>query len=459
MKGNDEIDRDRFIQRLAELAGGERVRADVDGLPEEVPAVAAAEPASVEQAAELVRAAAADGFAVYPLGGRTSLQLGYAGTRPGLALSTLGLDQLIDFPARDMTITVQAGMSVAALQQAARPERLRLPVDVPEPARATVGGALACNASGPLRYGRGTLRDYLLGVKVVNAAGRVVRGGGRVVKNAAGYDLCKLYCGSFGTLGLMVEATFKLWPVPECSGTAWAAIDDLDGLDESLERLVRSATRPVFIEVLDRHAVRWLAEQRLGAELPAGEWTLLVGYEGTERGLAWQRDRVRDELADPDCHCRTVEWLEGQQTDRLVAALSEFRTAQLGELLLKANVLGSRLCEFLAELARGPVPWAMQSHAGNGIVYAQTLAPLARAEAAEHLAELRQKATRLKGNLVIYRCPAGWKRHLPLWGQRRDDWSIMKAIKESLDPHWVFNPGRFIDGALSRKQPERPAGG
>ncbi len=458
MSGNGAIERAQFIARLVELVGSERLQLDVGGLPDEVPAVAVAEPVSIEQSAELVHAAASDGFALYPLGGRTSLQLGYAGTRPGLALSTLGLNELIDFPARDMTISVQAGMTVAALQQAVRPKRLRLPVNVPEPARATVGGALACNASGPLRYARGTLRDYLIGVKVVSPAGRVVSGGGQVVKNAAGYDLCKLYCGSFGTLGLIVEATFKLWPVPETSGAAWAAIGELDGLDESLDRLVRSAARPVFIEVLDRHAAHWLAEQRLGMELPSGAWTLLVGFEGTERGVAWQRDRVRDELADADCRCRSLEWLGAVATDRLVAALSEFRTALLGQVLIKANVLSSRLCEFLAELARDPVGWAVQAHAGNGIVYAQTLQPLARTEATEHLTELRQKATRLKGNLIVYRCPAGWKRHLPLWGQRRDDWSIMKAIKESLDPHWVFNPGRFIDGALSCKQPDLPPG-
>src|SRR5438874_8668927 len=114
-----------------------------------------------------------------------------------------------------MTVTVQAGITLAKLQELLASENQRLPVDVPQAERATIGGALAANVSGCRRYGFGTLRDYLIGISVVNDEGQEVKAGGRVVKNVAGYDLCKLYIGSLGTLGIITQVTLKLKPRPE----------------------------------------------------------------------------------------------------------------------------------------------------------------------------------------------------------------------------------------------------
>ena len=146
-------------------------------------------PTSVAAVCDLVRRAAADGQAVYPLGGRTMLDLGLPPTKPGVAIDLTALDQVIDYPARDMTITVQAGITIARLQEILAKENQRLPIDVPNPDQATLGGAIATNASGPRRYGHGTFRDYVIGITVVNDEGQEVKAGGRVVKNVAGYDL------------------------------------------------------------------------------------------------------------------------------------------------------------------------------------------------------------------------------------------------------------------------------
>src|SRR5262249_22812669 len=152
--------------------------------------------------------------AIYPLGGRTMLDLGLPPTRPGLAIDLRRFDAVIDYPARDMTVTVQAGLTVAKLQALLAAENQRLPIDVPHAEQATLGGALAANVSGPRRYGFGTLRDYVIGISVVNDEGQEVKAGGRVVKNVAGYDLCKLYVGSLGTLGIITQVTLKLRPQP-----------------------------------------------------------------------------------------------------------------------------------------------------------------------------------------------------------------------------------------------------
>src|SRR5207249_10267822 len=126
---------------------------------------------------------------------------------PGVAVATTALHQVIDFPARDLTITVQTGITIARLNEITRAEGLQLPIDVPDPERSTLGGAIACNVSGPRRYGYGTFRDYVLGITTVNDRGELASAGGRVVKNVAGYDLMKLHTGALGTLGVITRVT------------------------------------------------------------------------------------------------------------------------------------------------------------------------------------------------------------------------------------------------------------
>src|SRR5262249_39044525 len=157
----------------------------------------------------LVRSAAAEGQALYPLGGRTMLDLGLPPERAGAGVDLRGLDQVIDYPARDMTITVQAGITLSRPADLLRGENQRPPADVPRAREATLGGALAANASGSRRFGFGTLRDYVIGISVINDEGNETKAGGRVVKNVAGYDLCKLHVGALGTLGIITQITLK----------------------------------------------------------------------------------------------------------------------------------------------------------------------------------------------------------------------------------------------------------
>ena len=178
-------------------------------------------PASAADAGRLVREAVAAGHGVYPAGRRTEPDPGLPRPKPGIVLDTTALAGVVDYPARDMTVTVRAGTPVAELTAVLAVENQRLPVDLGD---GTLGGAVAANRSGPRRLGFGTLRDYLIGVRFLTPAGDEVSAGGRVVKNVAGYDLMKLHTGAFGTLGLLTELTFKVVPRPEnsrrwcCSG-------------------------------------------------------------------------------------------------------------------------------------------------------------------------------------------------------------------------------------------------
>src|SRR6266508_1269310 len=175
---------------------------------------AVALPADVEEVAALLRLASARGWAVAPRGGGTMIEQGNPPARLDLVLDLTRLDHVIEHRPRDLTVTVAAGITVGALQEELAKQGQMLALDPPLAGRATVGGVLAGNAWGPRRQRYGTARDLLIGSRTVLADGTRVRSGGKVVKNVAGYDLNRLFIGSAGTLAVLVEATFKVVPIP-----------------------------------------------------------------------------------------------------------------------------------------------------------------------------------------------------------------------------------------------------
>src|SRR3990172_7262415 len=203
------------LTQMGSIVGREGVLADVaafavDGLTPQ----AAVAPASYEHTAEVMRYAHAEGLAVIPWGGGAHMHIGNVSARYDIALSLTRLNAVVEHEPADLTATVQAGMTLGELQRRLGGASQLLPLDPPGGEHTTIGGILAANAWGPSRHASGSARDMTIGLRVVTAEGRITRAGGRVVKNVAGYDLCKLYIGSLGTLGVIVEATFKLAPLP-----------------------------------------------------------------------------------------------------------------------------------------------------------------------------------------------------------------------------------------------------
>jgi glycolate oxidase FAD binding subunit len=393
-------------------------------------------PPSVAQLRDMVCRAVANGEAVYPFGGGTMIDWGLPPKKPGTAVDLRGLDRVIDYPARDMTITVEAGVTIDRLRQVLRAEGQQLPVDVPLPERATIGGAVATNASGPRRFGYGTLRDYVIGIGVVNDRGEEIKGGGRVVKNVAGYDLMKLYTGSFGTLGVISQLTLKVKPLPE----AVAAIVSpcpADVLEPVLKRLMTTATRPTVISVANGPA-----SEMLGTESP--QYTLLVAFEEKATTVGWQVTQLGRELHDE--LTRFSSEFQGDLATGLLHKWSDFPLATQRGLTFKANLLPAATAGFFRRAdALSPRP-ALVAHAGNGIVFGH-LPPEATVEEAKAVIEnLGRAAAEAAGNVVIMRCPAPWKSVLPVWGAGRGDNVLMRAVKDKLDPHGIFNPGRFVSG-------------
>ena len=377
-------------------------------------------------------------------GGRTSLNFGYqASGEGGVTINMSELTQVVDYPARDMTVTVEAGIRMNDLVELLAGEGQQLPIDVAQSQRATLGGVLATNTSGPRRFGYGTLRDYVIGISAVDASGRLFKAGGRVVKNVAGYDLCKMLVGSMGTLAIVTQVTLKLKPIPESSAFIWAQFNDFDDIDVVLERLTLSDTRPVSLEVFDRRAAGQLATESR-RELPSDGPILLVGFDGGQDEVAWQVETLRHELSP--FGSAKVDSVDGEAAGELRQVMTEFAICADAPLTFRANILPSQTIEFLEDAERAGV--TLQAHAGNGIVVGHLPDDVSSVDRAKEIIDpLRQLARSYCGNLIILDCPATWKSDIAVFGDSEPSWGLMSRLKETLDPDGLLNPGRFFDGA------------
>jgi glycolate oxidase FAD binding subunit len=387
-------------------------------------------PASVADVCGLVKEAAGAGQAIYTVGGRTSLDVGLPPIKPGFALDTTALNEVIDYPARDMTITVRAGITIAKLQEILAAEHQWLPVDVANPERATLGGAVALNQSGPRRFGWGTLRDYVIGISFVTDEGVEVKAGGRVVKNVAGYDLMKLQVGAVGTLGVITQLTLKVKPKPELFA-ALAFGCSTDDLHDTLDRLHASKSRPHVVEVLN--AAAWRA---VGVSpLLTSDFVAAIGFEEKTTTVEWQVQTLLDELKNVRDVARITDPVS------LWAAITALQSRPDSRFIWKAMVLPSQLANVVHTVPLN-LPYLVHAEALNGIAWFHVPSELDLDLA--KLCEMEQRLTAGGGNYVMRRCPADKKGQLRIWGRETDAWNLMRHVKQTLDPKDVFNPGRLF---------------
>ncbi len=388
-------------------------------------------PNTLDALQDAVRRRVAEGLAIYAQGGRTSLDYGGTPLRPGVAVDMTALNRVIDYPAADMTITVESGITLGEIARTLDAEGQRLEIDAPQPDHATIGGVYATNSTGPRRYGSGRPRDQIIGVGFVTADGNVVKGGGRVVKNVAGYDFPKLLTGSLGTLGIISHLTLKVKPKPETSAIVCVGYDSIDVVAHDLARLNTSSTRPVAIELLNVPAAK-----RTLTEANRSLWTIVLAFEDNAASVAWQIDRIAVELSG------TVQSVvQGQAIEPIRVALRDLPTANFGSVSIVANVRYSDVPVLAATV--DPGLWTFQSHAGNGVIRLHSLVDdSATIEADVH--RLRSSVEPSGGNLIVARCPADRKPSVGVWGSSRPDWVWSEKVKAALDPSGVMNPGRFV---------------
>jgi glycolate oxidase FAD binding subunit len=382
------------------------------------------EPGTAETLAEVLACAARSGLAVVPRGGGTKLHWGNPPARADLLLDTRRLDRVVEHAWGDMTATVEAGCTVARLQQTLAEHGQRLAIDALWRERATIGGMLATNDSGPLRARFGSLRDLLIGVTLALPDGTLAKSGGKVVKNVAGYDLPKLAIGSFGTLAVITQAVFRLHPLPH---------------DTRAVTFTAPTVEPLCALALAIQAspLAFLALQlRTGA---TGTAALDVEFEGTGAGLDAQQQQVMrlagslSTAAAPAAVWRAPESLWEGAPSGVVGKLS---------------VLPTRLADCCATVRQ-----VSESHGlGWGLVALALglgqvrLAGGSGATLVTGLERLRAGVEALGGTLVLLSGPREVKARFDVWGSSGDALQLMQRVKQQLDPGAVLNPGRFVGG-------------
>jgi glycolate oxidase FAD binding subunit len=326
-------------------------------------------PADQADLAAAVVEAYGSSTALYPFGGGTSLDFGLPAKVPGSGLSLAKLNRIVDYPARDMTVTVEAGVTMKALADLLATEGQRLPLAVPLADKATVGGVVATNWNGPLRYGCGTVRDYVIGISAVDGRGMPFKGGGRVVKNVAGYDFCKLLTGSLGTLGIITQVTFKVRPLSEQFTLMACAVPSTAHAEKLLAALVTSATTPAAIELLAGPA--WNSEPALktlaGITGPETLY-LVVGLEGSAAEVEWMTGRLHDEWCEQGIEAPITIGDAADFWKKLV----EFPAGGASPLVLKASLVPSGVPPFIEAIRK------LDPQASNHTPATESLSPDSR---------------------------------------------------------------------------------
>ena len=419
---------------LADIVGSDQIRVG-DGCRDfavggVVPA-SVVEPGTRDEAASLIIRARDEGWSVVPWGGGTQIDLGFPPRRLDLVVSTARLQQVVDYQPDDMTLTVEPGVSLARVERLLSERDQFLPLDPPLPARATVGGTVAAASSGPWRAGYGTPRDWVIGCRVIDAGGRIVRGGGQVVKNVAGYDLPKLYTGSFGTLGLLCEITFKVMPRPPARGYARVGIATPEAAEEILGAILDSDLQPAVVE---------LGHQDVMDRPGPSQWFLFLQFLHVDEAVDWQLRETERLAGAAGC---PVETLTPETGDTLLRRLRD-RTA-LHPFAARIEATSSRAAEAAGEAAalcarRGLPAW-VTAHAATGQVH---VCAAGEADAA-FCHELRVLAG-VHGSCLFPRLPPALVGEIDPWGPAGPEVRIMSGIKAALDPSGTFSPGRFVGG-------------
>ncbi len=385
-------------------------------------------PHSPAELAEVIACARQHQWRMLPSGSGSKLSWG--GLAPGIhgVLSTERLNRLVEHAVGDLTVTAEAGMKFADLQKTLAAAGQFLALDPAYPEAATLGGIVATADSGSLRQRYGGVRDMLLGVTVVRADGQVAKAGGRVVKNVAGYDLMKLFTGSYGTLGVLTQMTFRVYPLPEASQTVvfWG---EVKAIAQATQALLASTLTPISIDALSAQGV---ADLGLGQGLG-----LVVRFQGFSASVEQQVSRclaladlvsVRFSDADEVAFWQTLPTLLWLSDDQAVVC--------------KIGILPSQVVAVLAQLETLAAPSSLALvHVGSGLGLLRL--NQAALEPPVVLA-VRALCESTGGFLSVLTAPKAFKQQFEVWGYTGSGLEIMRRIKQQFDPDQLLSPQRFV---------------
>jgi glycolate oxidase FAD binding subunit len=438
-------------------------------------------PKNTLQVAEIVKLAHRDNLAIIPRGSGSKLAMGNPPQRLDLVVSTARMNHMLDVDTANLTITIEAGVKFRDVQARLATEDDRcylpledmategeeficsdrshsgcfLPIDPPFSERATMGGIVAANSSGPRRLLYNLPRDHILGVRLVTPNGDIAGAGGKTVKNVSGYDISKLMIGSLGTLGIICEMTFKLLPLPEQMETLLFSFDRFSDAHELAGGIFETSLLPAAVEVMNRTMFTNLKIDR-APDFVVGPYLVAVALEAFQGAVNRMADEIL-QLADTHgakSHARLRDhthlqfWLAVSNLDATLAMkFSHLIRAKLNYKISDWK----QIFEFVEHaLSQENLEHTISAHAGCGICSINLLMDRSdngsADKAVKTIGQFLKRSREAGGNLVIHQAPPDLKKRLSIWGELPPDFAVMKRIKEALDPLGMMSPGRFVGG-------------
>jgi glycolate oxidase FAD binding subunit len=444
--------------QFEDIAGKGHVDADpgstaafaVDGL---IPSLIV-RPGTQDEVAAVVSACAAEGAALVPWGGGTAMGTGNRPERVDVVIRLDRLDRVVEFDPDNLCVTVEAGMPLARLQELIAEKKVLLPLDPAGGADVTVGGLVAANLSGPRRLQHGTVRDWVLGMRVVLPDGERIRCGGRVIKNVSGYDMNKLFIRSFGTLGIVTEVTVKLLPMPAAQASVMGLFPDLSGAAAVVEKVLASFLLPEALDLLDPGALDLLAPA-LGHGATGG-FALVAGFAGSPEVVERQVRDMETLISEQGGKARVFQ--EAASVQAWAAITNVFRGLPhdplrvLCTLAVPISRTAGTMASAHARAAEQGLTATLSAHAGSGILRAafrphhEASGDGAISGMAAAIEILRGDAAAVGGSLVIQEASPRLKEQVDAWGRPGSGIAAMRRIKAEFDPQRLCSPGRFLGG-------------
>lgn len=406
-------------------------------------------PTTVEQISKIMKLARRLKKTIAIFGNNSQCNFGAAIEPFDLALSLHRMNKILSHEVADLTVTVEAGLNLATLQKSLKSKKQFLPLDPILFEHRTLGGIVAANSAGPLRFTYGVCRDLVLGMKVVLPDGAVIRVGGKTVKNVAGYDLSKMFIGAMGTLGVITELTFKLFPLPGASQTMVAGFDSFEKIPAIFRKLHSSKLVIHRCEYVNHTFV----QQRMGDTIKFfAPHYFIVTIMGHPAMVATTAQKLHDLLHDAGT--MRIQDFDGKNETKFWDRINQGYGKDT-RLHLQLSVPRSHLnnvvtfVETISSEQQSPI--AIQSHAGNGIIdllwhgaIDESLDRIENWKAT--IRSLRQLVENYGGSLIVCHAPLELRRPELIWGEPGKRFSLMNSIKTKYDPHQIIAAGRFVGG-------------